>query len=142
MRSIILVSGLLCGFGTAALANDPMLTSEPKYSQTYKSCMKASGGITLTMWDCLKKESDRWKARMVRAYGAVTGKLGPKQKKNLITAQQAWLRYRQTNCAYYASETGGTIDRITSNTCWLELTSHRAMEMERLLKKHIQIYGK
>lgn len=134
MRSIIFISVLI--FGTTATA----LADEPKYSRAYKACMDASGSVTMKMWDCLTGEAKRWEVRLNRAYKAVTGKLGSKQKKNLIAAQRAWRRYRRASCAYYASETGGSIDRITANTCWLGLTAHRTLEMERLVKQHVEKY--
>ena len=132
MRSIILASVLFSGLTAAALAD------QPKYSRVYKACMDASGSVTMNMRDCLTNEIKGWDDRLGRAFGTVTGKLGSDQRKNLIAARRAWRRYRQTSCAYYASETGGSIDRITSLTCWLELTAHRALEMERLVKQHVE----
>ncbi len=132
MRSILLISVLISGLATAALAD------EPKYSRAYKACMDASGSVTMKMHDCLVGETKRWEVRLNRAYKAVTGKLGAKQRKNMIAAQRAWLRYRRASFVYYTSETGGSIDRYTSNAGRLELTAHRTLELERLAKQFVK----
>lgn len=132
MRSIILVSVLFSGLTAAALAD------QPKYSRVYRACMDASGSVTMKMHDCLVGETKRWEVRLNRAYKAVTGKLGAKQRKNLIAAQRAWLRYRRASFVYYTSETGGSIDRYTSNAGWLKLTAHRTLELERLAKPYVE----
>ena len=128
MRSIILISVLISGLTAAALAG------EPKYSRVYKACMGSSGVGYDDNAGLLNEGSQSLECSVERRLRGGHRQARPKKKKILIAAQRAWLRYRQTSCTYYASETGGTIDRITSNTCWLELTSRRALEMEQLLK--------
>ena len=44
-------------------------------------------------------------------------------------AQLAWVSYRDANCSFYNDPEGGTIARLDANTCMLDMTARRVMEL-------------
>ena len=101
-------------------------------SPQFASCMDKSGGITIGMIECIVAETTRQDARLNRAYKAAMGALeSPERKKQLQTAQRAWIKFRDANCAYYYDPDGGSMARVSANQCMLTSTANRAQEIER-----------
>ena len=101
-------------------------------SPQFASCMDKSGGITIGMIECIVAETSRQDARLNRAYKAAMGALeSPERKKQLQTAQRAWIKFRDANCAYYYDPDGGSMARVSANQCMLTSTANRAQEIER-----------
>ena len=47
--------------------------------------------------------------------------------------QRLWIKYRDANCAFAGSATGGTIDQVNGSGCVLDMTQTRAQELEDLV---------
>ena len=102
-------------------------------SPQFTSCMDKSGGITIGMIECIGAETSRQDARLNRVYKKAMGELeSPERKKQLQTAQRAWIKFRDANCAYYYDPDGGSMARVSANQCMLTSTANRAQEIERL----------
>ena len=102
-------------------------------SPQFASCMDKSGGITIGMIECIGAETSRQDARLNRVYKKAMGELeSPERKKQLQTAQRAWIKFRDANCAYYYDPDGGSMARVSANQCMLTSTANRAQEIERL----------
>ena len=101
-------------------------------SPQFASCMDKSGGITIGMIECIGAETTRQDARLNRAYKAAMAAQSPERKKQLQTAQRAWIKFRDANCAYYYDPDGGSMARVSANQCMLTSTANRAQEIERL----------
>jgi len=106
--------------------------AEDDYSATYNSCMDASGGVTMDMVDCMGSEHDRQDARLNQGYKAAMQALEKAQQSQLRDAQRLWIKFRDADCALLGSLTGGSIDRINSASCFLDMTKQRADELARL----------
>lgn len=63
-------------------------------------------------------------------------KLGIKYRSAIKRAQQAWIKYRDTNCSALAfeTETGSLAETSTLNDCLARMTSERTNELKNLLK--------
>lgn len=109
----------------AASAQDAALSPQ------FASCMDKSGGVTMDMIDCIVAETSRQDARLNRVYKAAMGSLSAERKKQLQTAQRAWIKFRDANCDFYYDPDGGSMARVSANACVLTSTANRAQEIER-----------
>ncbi len=110
----------LCGHATAA--DNAALTK----------CMD-SANTTLDMVTCNTKEAKVQDDRLNRAYKtALAAQEGPR-KQQLQDVQRLWIKYRDANCAFAGSATGGSIDRVNGSGCVLDMTQTRAQELEDLM---------
>ena len=101
-------------------------------SPQYASCIDKSGGVTMGMIDCIVTETSRQDARLNRVYKKAMGALeSPERKKQLQTAQRAWIKFRDANCDFYYDPDGGSMARVSANQCVLTSTANRAQEIER-----------
>jgi uncharacterized protein YecT (DUF1311 family) len=103
---------------------------ETGLSKPYATCMDKSDGVTMGMIECITAEHQRQDGRLNKIYKAVMAELPPPRKKQLQTAQRAWLNYRDANCAFYDDPDGGTLARVNANDCMMTTTAERARELE------------
>ena len=85
------------------------------------------------MIDCIVTETKRQDQRMTIAYKKLMSSLNPTRKKQLLTAQRLWIKYRDANCAFVYDPDGGSMARISGNGCYLETTTIRAEKLEGYL---------
>ena len=55
------------------------------------------------------------------------------RKQQLQDVQRLWIKYRDANCGFAGSATGGTIDQVNGTGCVLDMTQTRAQELEDLV---------
>ena len=97
-----------------------------------KTCMD-SANSTADMVNCNAKQTKVQDDRLNRAYKtALAAQEGPR-KQQLQDVQRLWIKYRDANCAYAGSATGGTIDQVNGSGCVLDMTQTRAQELEDLV---------
>ena len=106
-RFVLLLS--LCCISQITFAEDIGLTKQ------YSVCMDKSDGVTSNMIDCIVAETNRQDVRLNKVYKAFMAELSAERKKQLQTAQRAWITYRDANCNFYFDPDGGTIARVNSN---------------------------
>ena len=105
---------------------------ETGLSKQHAACLDKSGGTTMGMTECITTETQRQDARLNKAYKALMAELPSLRKKQLQEAQRAWIKFRDTNCAFYDDPDGGTLARVNANACMMTATAERASELERL----------
>lgn len=108
--------------------------ADDDYSVTYSACMDESGGVTMNMLDCMGSETEQQDARLNQSYKAAMQALTPAQQTQLRDAQRLWIKFRNADCALLGSLTGGSIDRINSASCFLDMTKQRADDLGRLIE--------
>ena len=97
-----------------------------------KTCMD-SANSTADMVNCNAKQTKVQDDRLNRAYKtALAAQEGPR-KQQLQDLQRLWIKYRDANCAFAGSATGGTIDQVNGSGCVLDMTQTRAQELEDLV---------
>ena len=101
-------------------------------SKQFSTCMDKSGGITLTMIECIVTENKLQDTRLNKAYKALSADLPPTRKAQLLEAQRAWIKFRDTNCNFYDDPDGGSLARVSANECVMRATTERARELEAL----------
>ena len=114
------------------LASHAARPREGQLSPQFSSCMDRAGGVTQNMIDCSMAETQRQDARLNKAYKALMGSLSAERKKQLLEAQRAWLKFRDTNCGFYFDPDGGSMARVSANDCVMTMTANRAKELEDL----------
>ena len=126
LRAIVAISAAAVLIGTAAFAfADDQPDAEPHCD-----------GSTYEIVECLKAEAAQWDKRLNAAYQqALKDAVDKKQAEQLRKAQRLWVQYRDANCLYY--DLGeGTIARIETGYCTVDLTKTRALELESKTEKH------
>ena len=101
-------------------------------SKQFSTCMDKSGGVTSGMIECITTENKLQDARLNKAYKALSADLQPVRKTQLLEAQRAWIKFRDTNCSFYADPDGGSMARVSANDCVMRATTERARELEAL----------
>lgn len=113
---------LLAVCGTAAAADNPAL----------KKCMDGAN-TTAEMVGCNVKEAKVQDARLNKAYKIALAAQEGNRRDQLQDLQRLWIKYRDANCAFAGSATGGTIDQVNGSGCVLDMTQARAQELEDLV---------
>ena len=123
---------LSLAWALAAAATMPLAVhaQEINLTKQFSVCMDKADGVTQHMVECIDAETKRQDARLNKAYKALVADLNPERKKQLLEAQRAWLKFRDTNCAFYFDPEGGTIARVQAVDCLMTMTASRAKELE------------
>jgi uncharacterized protein YecT (DUF1311 family) len=77
------------------------------------------------------READR---RLNASYAKLRAKLSPESRAKLQAAEEAWIRYRDQECAFVGSATaGGSIHSMIVAQCLTVLTDRRTRDIETQL---------
>ena len=97
-----------------------------------KTCMD-SANSTADMVNCNAKQTKVQDDRLNRAYKTALAAQEGARKQQLQEVQRLWIKYRDANCAFAGSATGGTLDQVNGSGCVLDMTQTRAQELEDLV---------
>lgn len=123
------VAAFLCfSFAAEAIAHD----DDTHYSPTYAACIKASGGVTFDMADCIRGELVVQDRKLNEAYRALQKTLKKERRDQLTKAQREWIAFRDANCDFQFDPEGGSMARLNAEYCMLSTTAHRAKELQIL----------
>lgn len=119
----------------AVLWNGQLIAeTDDDLSKEYSNCIdKASRGARAEMFECNGEELDRQETRLNDNYKMLMSKLSRNQKKVLLDAQRAWVKFRKTNCESFYQHAGGDDGgwgaRFEFSGCFLTMTAARAKEL-------------
>lgn len=128
IKQFICALMVVLGFIQMAQADDRSL------SKQFTACMDKAGGVTASMVECTAAETKRQDVRLNKAYKNLMNTLSATRKKELQSTQRLWMKYRDANCNFYYDPNGGSIVRVTSAGCFMDMTTERANELENFLK--------
>jgi len=114
------------------LGSPLVAAADREMTQEYSTCLAQSNGVTLEMINCILAETRRQDARLNENFKKLMSELGTERKKALVEAQRAWIKFRDTNCGFYADPEGGSAARMAANECILNSTVDRAKELQLL----------
>jgi len=97
-----------------------------------KKCMDGAN-TTADMVSCNAKEAKVQDERLNKAYKTALAEQEGARKQQLQDVQRLWIKYRDANCSFAGSATGGTIDQVNGSGCLLDMTQTRAQELEDLV---------
>lgn len=73
--------------------------------------------------------------KLNQVYQQLLPKLSTTRKQKLITAQRAWIRFRDTSCDFERSEAaGGTMEPMLYSNCLASVTQQRIKDLETYLE--------
>ncbi|MBS3667062.1 lysozyme inhibitor LprI family protein [Vreelandella boliviensis] len=121
----------LCLFSTTLLASAVVYGEEVR--QSHDDCLE-SAVTTVDIVACITEEFEREDKRLNDNYQQLRSQLSDSRKEQLLTAQRAWIAYKEANCDFYANPEGGTLARVSANACVLTETTNRADELEALMQ--------
>ena len=95
----------------------------------------ASPDSTMAMSICADREYQVADRKLNQTYQALKSKLSGQQQQRLTTAQQAWLKFRDANCAYARGEfEGGTAAGPVGISCLAQTTEQRTKDLSGYLQ--------
>lgn len=127
----------LLAFGTVAGAaestSDLIRRDAPKgITEAFYACIDKANSNDLDEAYCLSEEKERQERRLNATYQTLLRKLSADQKKSLVEAERAWVRFRDGTIEFentlYPNETVGNLE-LTQNE--LFATCRRADELEK-----------
>ena len=123
------LSLVLAGAVQAAVAPSEI---EARYTPEYRACLDSpEGSSTAGMIDCIAAELKVQDASLNAAYKAALARLEADQKPQLQEAQRAWVAFRDADCRSLYHPDWGTLSRVSANSCVLDRTIERTIELER-----------
>ncbi|MCL5424983.1 MAG: lysozyme inhibitor LprI family protein [Gammaproteobacteria bacterium] len=128
MKYSLLLNGLL---STTLLVSTIAYGEESQ--QSHEACME-NAVSTADMVACISEEFEREDQRLNDNYQELRNQLSDSRQEQLLTAQRAWIAYKDANCDFYADPEGGTLARVSANSCVLTETTDRADELESLMQ--------
>jgi uncharacterized protein YecT (DUF1311 family) len=97
---------------------------------TKKPAPCSEAGTQVEMNECAAREYKAADAALNRVYQQLVTKQEAEDKAALKVAQTAWLKYRDTNCAFVADQyKGGTIRPMIYALCLADMTRNRTAEI-------------
>jgi uncharacterized protein YecT (DUF1311 family) len=122
-RTSLAASALLLALCNSASAAD---------NTALKKCMD-SANTTVDMVKCNTQQTKVQDTRLNTAYKTALAAQEGARKQQLQDVQRLWIKYRDANCAFAGSATGGSIDQVNGTGCVLDMTQTRAQELEDLV---------
>ena len=103
-------------------------------SAVYQKCLDSSGGVDPVMKLCGKDEIARQDKILNADYAKLRAKLTPALQGDLLTAERAFLAYREAQCRFaYDRKSPGTMAGLLYQSCVLELTAARIKQLREAL---------
>ena len=111
--------------------------SVPGQRQKPKPCEDAQTQADMNI--CWGNEYKKADAALNKTYQELAAKLDADEKMQLKTAENAWLKYRDTNCEFVADQyKGGSIRPMIAAICLADVTNNRATELKNQIKDRNQ----
>lgn len=105
--------------------------------QKPKPCEDATTQADMNI--CWGNEYKKADAALNKTYEALAAMLDEEEKTQLRTAENAWLKYRNTNCEFVADQyKGGSIRPMIAAICLADVTNNRTSELKNQIKDRKQ----
>jgi uncharacterized protein YecT (DUF1311 family) len=128
LTALLAASLFMSGAVFAHSATAPGKTGIDGIRTSYSTCLKAAGGVTPDMQDCIGTEYDYQDNRLNRVYKALMARLSKTEQAKLCAEERKWIAHRDAYCALPPD--AGQGQRLESNGCTMEQTAKRAAILE------------
>jgi uncharacterized protein YecT (DUF1311 family) len=120
-------------FITVLIALFVMSVSVPGQKQKPKPCEDAQTQADMNI--CWGNEYKKADAKLNQTYQQLAAMLDADEKTQLKNAENAWLKYRDTNCEFVADQyKGGSIRPMIAAICLADVTNNRAAELKNQIE--------
>ena len=101
--------------------------------QKTKPCADAMTQTDMNI--CWGNEYKKADAKLNQTYQQLAAMLDDDEKAQLKNAENAWIKYRDTNCEFVADQyKGGSIRPMIAAICLADVTSNRTTELKNQIK--------
>jgi uncharacterized protein YecT (DUF1311 family) len=101
--------------------------------QKPKPCEDAQSQAEMNI--CAGNEYKKADTKLNQTYQQLAAMLDDDEKAQLKNAENAWLKYRDTNCEFVADQyKGGSIRPMIAAMCLADVTSNRTTELKNQIK--------
>lgn len=112
---------LLLGLGLIALSSGAFA----------EDCSKLIDPDNVTLSECIDQAETESKKELISALNSAYAKLSTKSDRDSFNiAQKAFLNYRNAQCAYIASQTGGSTSALDIANCAVQLNKQRVATLK------------
>lgn len=125
MRIFVAISLIIAAFAA---------NGEARTKSEFSICMDAAAGVDPAMHECMAAERMRHDEVLNATYQRLMRELPEPRKKALLAAQRLWIKYVEANCAFYNDPDGGSLARLSANSCRMDETARRAQELAEIEK--------
>lgn len=126
-------------FALAALAVPRATLAEgptPEAQAELDACVEKAGMVDLDIKDCYNDFAGREDERLNKAWHELIRIVGGSKSETgaaLLAEQRAWLGFRDQSCYHWIAATApGTLDRLQFATCFANIVTLRADDIENL----------
>ena len=131
MKRILLCALLLCALPYPSAFAKTQTRRQTQPCEERSSQAEANG--------CAHREYQAADAELNRVYGRLAAVLDAEDKAMLKAAELAWIKYRDTSCAFESSQyKGGTIRPMIESFCLTRVTKARTAELKEQLEAREQ----
>lgn len=103
-------------------------------AQAQVSCANAQ--TTIELRQCTAQEYQAADRRLNQVYQQLTRKLKVSQRQRLVTAQRAWIQFRDQSCDYEQGVyEGGSFAPVARGQCMTQMTRKRIADLEGYLRQ-------
>jgi len=106
---------------------------EHPIDQALEECMNTpEGSTTIGMIGCMQEAEEAWDKELNRAYKQLRSIMSAEEKTSLLTAQRAWLAYRDAEFSFngdYHGNMQGTMWGIVGKNRRMNIVKARALEL-------------
>lgn len=121
--------------GAAESTSDLIRRDAPKgVTEAFYSCIDKANTNSIGEAECISRERERQDRRLNAAYAALMQKLGPGQKKDLVAAERAWIKFRESTTDFEDSlYSNDSVDHLQVAENELFLICKRADKLDEYL---------
>ena len=95
-------------------------------------CIQEAAGIVPKTIDCITAQSTQEDQRLNEIYRILMKDLSSERQAQLRQVQRDWIKFRDSNAAYYYDPEGGQDAHVSSVMKYFEMTRDRANELEQI----------
>jgi uncharacterized protein YecT (DUF1311 family) len=137
---ILLVAGVVSGISTSAFAQN---TTSPRDNTPINIRVDCKNQKTqFDMNFCANQQARAADRKLNQAYQTlIRSYKGTRRESQLVAAQQAWIKFRDTNCAFTsAAYEGGSIQPMVYSNCIEKMTNDRTKQLEDFAKNREGVF--
>lgn len=128
------ISGILSVIVVTFVLVNPATGKEAEIIAQRKNCINP-GSSNVEWKECAYKAYKTADRRLNQVYRKLYNRASGNYRRELIKAQRAWIKFRDTNCSVEVYHTRkGTDHSIFLNYCLKRMTKERTRELERYIR--------
>ncbi|MCU0551686.1 MAG: lysozyme inhibitor LprI family protein [Leptolyngbya sp. Prado105] len=136
----VVITGAICAVSSSAIAQNKPTSQDNPPRNIRVDCKNQQTQFDMNF--CANQQARVADRKLNQAYQTLMrGYKGTPRGKQLIEAQEAWIKFRDTNCAFTsAAYEGGSIQPMVYSNCIGRMTSDRTKQLEDFAKNREGVF--